>query len=146
MRFMVLMHPGDKGYEGGKMPDPALVGQMMKYNEELSNAGVLLALDGLQPSSKGAQVRFASGRSTVTDGPFTEARELVGGYWIWQVKSREEAVDWARRCPAEDGDMLELRQIFELSDFGPDVERRESAVAGEIARRLEENKRATAAS
>ena len=92
MRFMVLMIPGDKNVESGAMPDPASIAAMMKYNQELADAGVLLALDGLHPSSKGARVAFAGGKRTVTDGPFTEARELIGGYWLWQVKSKEEAI------------------------------------------------------
>lgn len=142
MRFMVLMHPGDANVEKGAMPDEKIIGAMMKYNEELSKAGVLLALDGLQPTSKGARVRFNGGTAVVTDGPFTDARDLVGGYWMWQVKSKEEAIEWARRCPASEGDMLELRQVFEMSDFGPDVEARESALAEEIGRRNEANRSA----
>ncbi|MEP6619679.1 MAG: YciI family protein [bacterium] len=140
MRFMVLMHPGDKTVEQGTMPDEKAIGEMMKYNEDLSKAGILLALDGLHPTSKGARVAFSDGKSTVTDGPFTETRELVGGYWLWQVKSKEEAVQWARRCPAGEGDMLELRQVFEMSDFGPAVEVQESARAAEIDKRNAENR------
>lgn len=133
MRFMVMMIPGRRQhYEGGAMPDGKLVAAMMKFNEELSKAGVLLALDGLHPSSKGARVRFSGGQRTVTDGPFTEAKELVGGYWMWQVKSKAEALEWARRCPAEDGDTLELRQVFEASDFGPGVEAKEAQLAQEM--------------
>jgi hypothetical protein len=121
MRFMVLMIPGDKKVEAGALPDKKAIDAMMKYNEELTKAGVLLALDGLQPSSKGARLRFSGGKSTVTDGPFTEAKEIIGGYWLWQVRSKEEAIEWAKRCPAAEGDVLELRQVFELSDFGPEV-------------------------
>jgi hypothetical protein len=120
MRFMMLMYPGPAA-EAGVMPDAKLVSAMMKYNEELTKAGVLLALDGLQPSSKGARVRFGGGKARVSDGPFTEAKELIGGYWLIQAKSREEAIEWASRCPAPDGDMIEVRQVFEMTDFPPDV-------------------------
>ena len=116
MRFMMIMYPGAKA-EGGSLPDPKAMAAMMKYNEELTKAGVLLALDGLQPTAKGARVRFHAGKPTVTDGPFTETKELVGGYWMIQVKSKEEAVEWARRCPGSDDEMIELRQVFEMSDF-----------------------------
>jgi hypothetical protein len=145
MRFMVLMIPGDrKNVEAGVMPDQKLISAMMKYNEDLAKAGVLLALDGLQPSSKGARIRFSGGKRTVTDGPFTEAREVIGGYWLWQVKSKAEAIEWASRCPAAEGDTLEVRQVYEMSDFGPEVERREAALADEIGKRVEENKQRTA--
>jgi hypothetical protein len=137
MRFMVLMIPGAKQeIEDGAMPDPKTIEAMMKYNEELSKAGVLLALDGLHPTSKGARLTFKGGKPTVKDGPFTEARELIGGYWIWQVKSKAEAVEWARRCPAAEGDTLELRQVFEMSDFGPDIEKQEAGRVSEIEKNL----------
>jgi hypothetical protein len=116
MRFMMLMYPGAKA-ETGSLPDPEAIQAMMKYNEELSKAGVLLALDGLQPTSKGARVRFKGGKPTVSDGPFAEAKELVGGYWLIQVRSKEEALEWVKRCPASDDEMIELRQIYEMSDF-----------------------------
>jgi hypothetical protein len=125
MRFMVLVHPADTDYEKGKMPDEKLIEKMTKFNEELAKAGALLALDGLHPTSKGARVKFGGGKAKVTDGPFTEARELVGGFWIWQVKSKEEAVEWARRAPMEEGDVLELRQVFEPEDFGPEIAAKE---------------------
>ena len=142
MRFMVLMIPGSKqGYEAGEMPDPELIGRMMKYNEELGKAGILLSGDGLHPSAKGARIAFAGGKSRVTDGPFAEAKELIGGYWVWQVKSKEEAVEWARRCPAQEGDTLELRQIFEPADFGPDLAVREGALMDEIGKQIEANKK-----
>jgi hypothetical protein len=141
MRFMVLMIPGDKKFEAGVLPDEKIIAAMMKYNEELAKAGVLLALDGLHPSSKGARIRFAGGKRTVTDGPFTEAKELIGGYWLWQVKSKEEAIEWASRCPALDGDTLEIRQVYEMSDFGPEVERQEAALVEQIDQRMDENKR-----
>ena len=141
MRFMVLMIPGDKKVEAGALPDEKIIAAMMKYNEELAKAGVLLALDGLHPSSKGARIGFSGGKRTVTDGPFTEAKEVIGGYWLWQVKSKEEAIEWASRCPALDGDVLEIRQVYEMSDFGPEVERQEAALAEQIDQRMDENKR-----
>ena len=94
---------------------------MMKFNEELAKAGALLALDGLHPDSRGARVAFAGGKPKVTDGPFTEAREVIGGYWMIRVNSKEEAVEWARRCPAADGDVIEIRRVFEVEEFPADV-------------------------
>jgi hypothetical protein len=141
MRFMVLMIPGARErVEGGELPDPKMIERMMSYNADLAKAGILLALDGLHPSSKGARLSFKSGKATVKDGPFTEARELIGGYWMWQVKSKEEAVEWAKRCPAEEGDTLELRQVFEMADFGPAVEKQEEGRVAEIGAELEKNK------
>jgi hypothetical protein len=141
MRFMALMIPGARArVEAGEMPDPTLIERMMTYNADLAKAGILLALDGLHPSSNGARISFKSGKATVKDGPFTEARELIGGYWMWQVKSKEEAVEWARRCPAEEGDTLELRQVFEMSDFGSAVEQQEAGRVAEIGTGLEKNK------
>jgi len=122
MRFMMLMIP--KGYEAarpGTVPDAAHVAEMMKYNEALKKAGVLLALDGLHPPASGARVSFKSGKPTVTDGPFAESKEVLGGYWMIQVKSRQEAIDWASRCPALDNEVIEVRQVFEMSEFPPDV-------------------------
>ena len=134
---MVLMMPGDRqNIEAGALPDPSVIAATMKYNEELSKAGVLLALAGLQPTSKGARLTFSRGKATVRDGPFTEARELVGGYWMWQVRSKAEALEWAKRCPAAEGDTLELRQLFEMSDFGPEVKTSESRLAAEIEGRM----------
>lgn len=124
MRFMMLMIP--KGYETaapGTVPeDVKRVGDMMKYNEDLQKAGVLLALDGLHPPSMGARVSFPGGKPKVTDGPFTEAKEVVGGYWMIQVKSKEEAIEWAKRCPATENEVIEIRQVQELSDFPEDVQ------------------------
>src|SRR6267154_3690770 len=123
MRFMMLMIP--KGYEKAKpgaMPDPRAVAAMMKYTESLQQAGVLLALDGLHPPSMGARVSFTGGKPDVTDGPFTEAKEVLGGYWMIQVKSKEEAVEWAKRCPASDNEMIEVRQVQEFEDFTPEVQ------------------------
>jgi hypothetical protein len=124
MRFMMLMIP--KGYEQAKpgtMPDAEAVAAMMKYNQELQKAGVLLALEGLHPPSMGARVSFAGGKPKVTDGPFAEAKEVVGGYWMIQVKSREEAIEWASRCPASDNEIIEIRQVQEMSDFSPEVQK-----------------------
>ena len=123
MRFMMLMIP--KGYENaapGTTPDPKAVEAMMKYNEELQKAGVLLALDGLHPPSEAARVSFAGGTPKVTDGPFTEAKEVVGGYWMLQVRSRDEAIQWATRCPAGPNETIEVRQVFEMSAFPPEVQ------------------------
>jgi hypothetical protein len=124
MRFMLLMIP--KGYEKaepGAMPDAERVAAMMKYNESLQEAGVLLALDGLHPPSMGARVSFAGGKPKITDGPFAEAKEVLGGYWIIQVRSREEAIEWASRCPGSDDEVIEVRQIQEFSDFPADVQK-----------------------
>jgi hypothetical protein len=136
MRFMMLMFPSANA-ETGVMPDPKLMAAMMKYNEDLTKAGVLLALDGLQPTSKGARVRFSGGKARVSDGPFTEAKEVVGGYWLIQAKSKEEAVEWASRCPAPDGEMIEVRQVFEMTDFPPEVrdEGAEKRVAAALPRK-----------
>jgi hypothetical protein len=122
MRFMMLMIP--KGYEKaapGAMPDAKAVSAMMKYNESLQKAGVLLSLDGLHPPSMGARVSFSGGKAKVTDGPFAEAKEVLGGYWMIQVKSREEAIEWAKRCPGSDNETIEVRQVQEFADFPPDV-------------------------
>ena len=124
MRFMMLMIPG--GYEKaapGAMPDAQAVAAMMKYNESLQKAGVLLALDGLHPPSMGARVSFSGGRPKVTDGPFAEAKEVLGGYWMIQVKSKEEAIEWASRCPARENEVIEVRRVQEFSDFPPDVKK-----------------------
>jgi hypothetical protein len=118
MRFMMLMLPGGELQETGDWGPPAAedVGQMTRYNEELTKAGILLALDGLQPPSQGARVSLADGTKKVVDGPFAEAKETVGGYWIIDVKSKDEAVEWASRCPLGEGDVVEVRQVFEMSD------------------------------
>ena len=123
MRFMMLMIP--KGYESAKpgtMPEAKDVAAMMKYNEELQKAGVLLALDGLHPPSAGVRVSFAGGKPKVTDGPFAEAKEVLGGYWMLQVKSKEEAIEWAKRCPGQDNELIEVRQVQEFADFPADVQ------------------------
>jgi hypothetical protein len=123
MRFMMLVIP--KGYENaapGTVPDVKAVEAMMKYNEELHKAGVLLALEGLHPPSMGARVSFAGGKPTVTDGPFTEVKEVLGGYWLINVNSKEEAIAWASRCPMADNEIIEIRQVQEMSDFPADVQ------------------------
>ena len=123
MRFMMLMIP--KGYESaapGTMPSAEAVAAMSRYNESLQKAGVLLALDGLHPPSMGARVSFEGGRPHVTDGPFSEAKEVLGGYWMIQVKSKEEAIAWASRCPGGDNEVIEVRQVQEMDDFPPDVQ------------------------
>jgi hypothetical protein len=123
MRFMMLMIPG--GYEAaapGTMPPAEAVAAMMKYNEALKAAGVLITLDGLHPPSMGARVSFKGGTPLVTDGPFTEAKEVLGGYWMIEVSSREEAIAWARKCPASGNEVIEIRQVQEMADFPPDVQ------------------------
>ena len=123
MRFMMLMIP--KGYETaapGTVPDAERVTAMMKYNEALQKAGVLLALDGLHPPSMGARVSFTGGKPKVIDGPFAEAKEVLGGYWMIQVKSKAEALEWASRCPGGDNEVIEIRQVQEMSDFPSDVQ------------------------
>ena len=133
MRFMMLVK-ASKASEAGAMPDDSLIAAMTKYNEEMSKAGILLDLAGLQPSSKGARIKFSAGRPVIIDGPFTETKELIAGYWLIQVKSKDEAIDWAKRCPSPHGEgaegEIELRQLFELEDFAP-------SPAIEDARRLE---------
>jgi len=125
MRFMLLMIPA--GYESAapdavQTLDAERVAQMMKFNEDLQKAGVLLALDGLHPPSMGARVSFKGGQAKVTDGPFAEAKEVLGGYWMLQVRSRDEAIAWASRCPAGDNEVIEVRQVQEMADFSPEVQ------------------------
>ena len=124
MRFMMLMIP--KGYEQAKpgtLPDAQAVAAMMRYNESLQRAGVLLALDGLHPPSMGARVSFEGGQPKVTDGPFAEAKEVLGGYWMIDVKSRADAIEWAKRCPGSDNEVIEIRQVQETGDFPADVQK-----------------------
>ena len=128
MRFMMLVIP--KGYESAppnQAPPADAVAKMMKYNEDLSKAGVLLSLDGLKPPSAGVRVSFSGGKPKVTDGPFSEATECVGGYWMIQVKSKEEAIEWAKRAPMGDNEIIEVRQVQEMEDFPADVQ---AAAAG----------------
>jgi hypothetical protein len=140
MKFMMLMIP--KGYEkaaAGTTPDPKAIAAMMKYNESLQKAGVLLALDGLHPPSMGARVAFAGGKPKVTDGPFTEAKEVIGGYWMIQVKSKEEAIEWASRCPASNDEVIEIRQVHEFLDFPADVQ--EAVSKSELYEQIGKQKR-----
>ena len=134
MRFMMIVK-ATRDSEAGVMPDETLIAAMMKYNEELAKAGVLLDLAGLQPSSKGTRIKFAGGERVVIDGPFPYTSELIAGYWLIQVNSKEEAIEWAKRCPGPHGESaegeIELRQLFELDDFGP-------CPAIDDARRLEQ--------
>jgi hypothetical protein len=124
MRFMMLVIPKDYEKAGADFVPPAdLVAKMTKYNESLTKAGVLLSLDGLHPPAKGTRVSFSGGKPRVTDGPFTESKELLGGYWIIQVKSKEEAIEWAKRAPMLDGDIIEVRQVQELSEFPPEIQK-----------------------
>ena len=117
MRFMILVKATPES-EAGVLPNEGMLAEMAKYNEELVKAGVMLAGDGLQASSKGARVRFEGKKRTVIDGPFAETKELVAGYWIWQCKSKPDAIEWLKRAPFDDGAEVEIRQIFELTDFG----------------------------
>ena len=117
MRFMVIVM-ANKDSEAGVLPDEKMLNAMGKFNEELVKAGVMLAGEGLQPSSKGTRVRFSGGKRTVTDGPFAETKELVAGFWLWQVKSKAEAIEWLKRAPFEETE-VEIRQVFEPADFGP---------------------------
>jgi hypothetical protein len=140
MRFMMIVKASQDS-EAGKLPSEQMLADMAKYNEQLVKAGVLLDATGLQPSSKGARVKFSKGKPTVVDGPFTETKELIAGYWLIQVKSKDDAIEWARRAPAphEGGEgEIEIRQLFELDDFGPS-----EAVDHhrEIGRELEKQKR-----
>ena len=137
MRFMILVK-GNKESEAGVLPDEKTLTEMGKFNEELVKAGVMLAGEGLHPSSKGARVRFSGGKRTVIDGPFTETKELVAGFWLWQVKSKEEAIEWLKRAPFDGGTEVEIRQVFEADDFAP------SDPTGEL-RAQEERLRAQAA-
>ena len=141
MRFMIIVK-ASKDSEAGKMPSRELLEAMGRYNEELVKAGIMLAGEGLHPSRKGARVRFSGDKRIVTDGPFTETKELIAGYWLWQVKSKDEAIAWVKRCPnpmpgteAE----IEIRQVFEAEDFGaeftPEERKREERLRGEIAKR-----------
>jgi hypothetical protein len=119
MRFMVIVK-ASKEFEAGELPSEQLLSEMMKFNEELVKAGVMLAGEGLHPSSRGARVKFSpDGKTTVVDGPFAETKELIAGFWLWQVRSREEAIEWVKRCPTDGTENeIELRQVFEADDFG----------------------------
>ncbi len=136
MRFMVMMIPDvyKRPVSGDFAPPKSAVEKMGRFNEELVKAGILLACEGLHPPEKAARVSFDSSKPKVTDGPFAEAKEAIGGYWIWQVKSREEAIEWARRCPAQPGDVLEIRPVFEPEDFGPEVAGQERELMEKIGK------------
>ena len=128
MRFMMLVIPkGSESARPDRMPEAAAVARMMKYNEDLANAGVLLSLDGLAPPSAGVRVSYSSGKPKVTDGPFAESKECVGGYWMIQVKSQEEAIEWAKRAPMSDEEMIEVRHVMDAADYPDDVQ---AAISG----------------
>jgi len=135
MRFMVIVK-ADKDSEAGVMPSEEVLAEMGKFNEELAKAGVLLAAEGLHPSSKGARVKFSGGKRTVIDGPFAEAKELIAGFWLWQVKSKEEAIEWVKRSPFRETE-IEIRQVFEASDFGaeftPELREQEERIRKQVA-------------
>jgi hypothetical protein len=137
MRFMVIVK-ADKDSEAGVLPTRELLAEMGKFNEELAKAGVMLAGEGLQPSSKGARVRFNGSKRTVIDGPFAETKELVAGFWLWQVRSKEEAIEWLKRAPFREGE-VEIRQVFEADDFGaeftPELREQEERVRQQVASR-----------
>lgn len=141
MRFMILVK-ADKNSEAGVLPNEKLLTEMGNFNEELVRAGVMLAGEGLQPSSKGARVRFSESKRTVIDGPFAETKELIAGYWIWQVKSKKEAIEWVKRCPnpmpGEESE-IEIRQIFEAEDFGaeftPELREQEERLRAQIGKK-----------
>lgn len=140
MRFMIIVK-ADKNSEAGVMPSQKLLAEMSKYNEELVKAGVLLAGEGLQPSSKGARVKISGNKRTVIDGPFAETKELIAGFWLFQVKSKEEAIEWVRRCPnpMEGDSEIEIRQLFEAEDFGaeftPELREAEERMRAQVAAR-----------
>ena len=137
MRFMVIVKTTPELEKKGPLSDPQLLAEMGKFNQELIKAGIVLAMDGLQPSSKGARVKFSGKSRTVVDGPFTEAKELIAGFWIWRVKSLEEAIEWVKRCPTSQkvDSEIEIRQVFEMEDFAPILS--EEEIQCKIAKRAE---------
>ena len=145
MRFMVIIK-ADKNTEAGVMPSEQLLAEMGKYNEELVKAGVMLAGEGLHPSSKGARVKFSGNKRSVIDGPFAETKELIAGFWLWQVKSKEEAIEWVKRCPNPTGaeSEIEIRQVFEAEDFGaeftPELREQEERLRATIESKTGKNK------
>jgi hypothetical protein len=145
MRFMVMVK-ATKDSEAGVMPSEKLLAEMGKFNEELAKAGVLLSGEGLQPSSKGARVRFSGAKRTVIDGPFAETKELVAGFWMWQVKSKEEAIEWVKRCPNPfSGESeIEIRQVFEAEDFGaeftPELREQEARTRAQVEQRAKKKR------
>jgi len=138
MRFMVIVK-ADKKSEAGILPDQKLLAEMGKFNEELAKAGVMLAGEGLQASSKGARVKFDGSKRIVTDGPFAETKELIAGFWLWKVKSKEEAIEWLKRAPFGGGAEVEIRQVFEADDFGPaltpELRKKEEQIRSTISKR-----------
>ncbi len=136
MRVMVIVK-ASKESEAGTMPDTKILADMGKYNEQLANAGIMLAGEGLQPTSKGKRVRFSGNQRTVIDGPFAETKELIAGYWLWKVKSMDEAVEWLKKAPFDGGTEIEVRQIFENEDFGaeftPELRRQDEAIREKIS-------------
>jgi hypothetical protein len=136
MRFMVIVK-ANKDSEAGKMPTEEMLTKMGKFNEELAKAGVMLAGEGLHPTSKGARIKFSNGKTTVTDGPFAETRELIAGFWLWQVKSKEEAIEWLKRAPFDNNEEVEIRQVFEAADFGdeftPELREQEDRIRQQVA-------------
>lgn len=120
MRFMAIVKATEKS-EAGRMPETERVAEMLKFNEELARAGALLEAEGLHPSAKGARITFSGPKPTVIDGPFAETKELVGGFWLLSVKSKEEAIEWLLRCPFEEGEQVEIRQVYEVGDFSPEL-------------------------
>jgi hypothetical protein len=145
MRFIILVK-ASKSSEAGEMPSEQMLTEMGKYNEELVKAGIMLAGEGLHPSSKGARVVFSGNKRTVVDGPFSETKELVAGFWIWEVKSKEEAIEWVKRCPnpmLEDSE-IEIRQVFDAADFGeaftPELQAQEDRLRAEITKQTEGKK------
>ena len=136
MKFMILVKAG-KNSEAGLIPDEKLLTEMGKYNEELAKVGIMSAAEGLRPTSKGARVRFSGGKHTVTNGPFPESKDLIAGFWIWQVKSKDEAIEWVKRAPFGNGAEIEIRQVHEAEDFGeaftPELREQEERVAAQMA-------------
>jgi hypothetical protein len=127
----------NKDSEAGKMPTEEMLTKMGKFNEELANAGVMLAGEGLHPTSKGVRIKFSNGKTTVTDGPFAETKELIAGFWLWQVKSKEEAIEWLKRAPFDNNEEVEIRQVFEAADFGdeftPELKEQEDRIRQQVA-------------
>jgi hypothetical protein len=136
MRFMVIV-PAGNGSEEGALPDEGIISAMQRYNEEMVKAGIMLAAEGLHPSSKGARVKFEGGQRTVIDGPYTEAKELIAGFWLIDVKSKEEAIEWVKRAPFDGGVEIQVRQVFETEDFGevmtPELKAKDKQLRAQVA-------------
>jgi hypothetical protein len=142
MRFMVIVKASPES-EAGVLPSTEILAAMGKYNEELAKAGIILAAEGLHPTSKGVRVKFSGGSRTITDGPFTETKELIAGFWLWQVRSKDEAIEWLKRAPFDGGTEIELRQVFEAEDFGenftPELRAQEQRIRDETSARSGQN-------